>query len=87
MNSLENGHSFCRGPSCATILLFTRLFIWLLLKLFIEYGKKPYELLKYENGSTSNASLEDQLKERDIMLGVLKGHLHKAQQEMKKKSR
>lgn len=49
------------------------------------YGRKPPELLNYENGSTTNANLEEQLKERDGTLVLLKEHLHKAQQRMKKR--
>ncbi|VYS48170.1 unnamed protein product [Arabidopsis thaliana] len=47
------------------------------------YGREPTTLVRYENGSTSNAGLEQQLHERDAVLALLKTHLHKAQQRMK----
>ena len=43
-------------------------------------------MVKYENGSTSNADLEKQLVERDAVLSLIKAHLHKAQQRMKKRA-
>lgn len=49
------------------------------------YGRDPPPLLKYENGSTSNAELEEKLIERDAMISVLRGHIHKAQQMMKQR--
>lgn len=50
------------------------------------YGRDPPVLLRYENGSTTNAELEDQLRERDEMLAILRDHLNKAQQIMKSKA-
>jgi len=42
-------------------------------------------LVKYENGSTSNADLEKQLVEQDAVLSLIKAHLHKARQRLKKR--
>ncbi|WZZ84308.1 hypothetical protein YC2023_112887 [Brassica napus] len=50
------------------------------------YGRDPPVFLRYENGSTVNAELEEQLKERDEMLRILRAHLNKAQQLMKMKA-
>lgn len=50
------------------------------------YGRDPPVLLRYENGSTVNAELEEQLKERNEMLRILRAHLNKAQQLMKMKA-
>ncbi|KFK22868.1 hypothetical protein AALP_AAs42979U000100, partial [Arabis alpina] len=47
------------------------------------YGREPPTLLKFENGSTSNADLESKLRERDAMIQLLKQHILKAQQAMK----
>ncbi|KFK36440.1 hypothetical protein AALP_AA4G124900 [Arabis alpina] len=47
------------------------------------YGRDPPTLLKYEDGSTRNAKLEGQLKERDAMIQLLRQHILKAQQLMK----
>lgn len=50
------------------------------------YGRDPPSLIKYENGSTVNAELENQLKDRDAILHLLKEHLHHAQQVMKQRA-
>lgn len=46
------------------------------------YGRDPPSLLRYENGSTSNADLEARLKERDAILTLLQQQILKAQQLM-----
>ena len=38
----------------------------------------------YDDRDTPNSALDEQLKERDIMLGALKEHLRIAQEKMKK---
>ena len=50
------------------------------------YGRDLPTLIKYENGSTSNAALEEQLKDRDATLKLLREHLHCAQQLMKQRA-
>ena len=50
------------------------------------YGRDPPSLIKYENGSTTNAALEEQLKDRDATLKLLRDHLHRAQQLMKQRA-
>ncbi|XP_048627868.1 uncharacterized protein LOC125596911 [Brassica napus] len=50
------------------------------------YGRDPPALIKYEQGSTSNAELEEKLLERDAMIELLREHLHKAQQTMKNRA-
>lgn len=47
------------------------------------YGRDPPALLRYEQGSTENTDLEEQLLERDTMLVEVKKHLVHAQQLMK----
>ncbi|KFK28310.1 hypothetical protein AALP_AA8G499800 [Arabis alpina] len=47
------------------------------------YGRDPPSLLRFEDGSTTNANLETQLKERDAMIVILKQNILKAQQLMK----
>ncbi|KFK22699.1 hypothetical protein AALP_AAs67984U000100 [Arabis alpina] len=47
------------------------------------YGRDPPSLLKFEDGSTTNANLETQLKERDAMIVIVKQNILKAQQLMK----
>lgn len=46
------------------------------------YGQDPPTL----DGSTTNADLESRLIERDEMLEVMREHIHKAQQVMKKQA-
>lgn len=48
------------------------------------YVRDPRYLLKYESGSTSNDDLEHKLMEQDEILALLKEHIHKAQETMKK---
>ena len=48
------------------------------------YGRDPPFILKYEQGSTSNADLESKLIERDNMLSLIREHISHAQQVMKK---
>ena len=47
------------------------------------YGRDPPTLICFEQGSTANSSLEEQLQERDAILDDLKAHLLRAQQIMK----
>ncbi|TYK17139.1 putative retroelement pol polyprotein [Cucumis melo var. makuwa] len=47
------------------------------------YGKTPPPLVFYGDLSTTNSTLDDQLKQRDIALGALKEHLRVAQDKMK----
>ncbi|KAL0541563.1 hypothetical protein IC582_021616 [Cucumis melo] len=44
------------------------------------YGRTPSTLIFYGDRETPNATLDEQLKERDIALGALKDHLHVAQE-------
>ena len=48
------------------------------------YGRVPPPLLYYGDRDTSNSTLDEQLKERDVALGALKEHLQVAQDKMKK---
>ena len=48
------------------------------------YGRLPPPLVYYGDRDTPNSVLDEQLKERDIMLGALKEHLKIAQEKMKK---
>ncbi|KAL0560677.1 hypothetical protein IC582_001087 [Cucumis melo] len=47
------------------------------------YGRTPPPLVFYGDHSTMNSTLDDQLKQRDIALGVLKEHLRVTQDKMK----
>ncbi|TYK10349.1 Retrotransposable element Tf2 [Cucumis melo var. makuwa] len=49
----------------------------------VVYGRKPPSLLSYGEGDTSNSTLDEQLRERDIILVALREHLILAQQQMK----
>ncbi|KAA0033067.1 transposon Tf2-1 polyprotein isoform X1 [Cucumis melo var. makuwa] len=49
----------------------------------VFYGRKPPPLLSYGEGDTSNSTLDEQLRERDIVLAALREHLILAQQQMK----
>ncbi|KAA0060214.1 Transposon Ty3-G Gag-Pol polyprotein [Cucumis melo var. makuwa] len=48
----------------------------------VVYRRKPF-LLSYGDGDTSNSTLDEQLRERDIVLAALREHLLLAQQQMK----
>ncbi|KFK40793.1 hypothetical protein AALP_AA2G041700 [Arabis alpina] len=50
------------------------------------YGREPPTLIQFERGSTDNATLEDQLLERDEMLGIPQQQLLKTQQIMKQQA-
>ena len=47
------------------------------------YGRLPPPLIYYGDIETPNSTLDQQLKDRDIVLGVLKEHLSIAQEKMK----
>ena len=47
------------------------------------YGRDPPTLIRFEQGSTANSFLEEQLQERDAILDDLKAQLLRAQQIMK----
>ncbi|KAL4017057.1 hypothetical protein IC575_024731 [Cucumis melo] len=49
----------------------------------VVYGRKPPTLLSYKEGRTSNSSIDEQLRERDIALDALREHLLLAQQQIK----
>lgn len=49
----------------------------------VVYGRDPPAMLRYEQGSTENVDLEEQLLERDTMLVEVKNHLVHAQELMK----
>ncbi|KAA0032164.1 transposon Tf2-1 polyprotein isoform X1 [Cucumis melo var. makuwa] len=49
----------------------------------VVYGRKPPTLLSYGERRTSNSSVDEQLRERDVALDALRGHLLLAQQQMK----
>ncbi|TYK29737.1 Transposon Ty3-G Gag-Pol polyprotein [Cucumis melo var. makuwa] len=49
----------------------------------VLYGRKPPPLLFYGEGSTSNSTLDEQLRERNDVLAALRKHLILAQQQMK----
>lgn len=46
------------------------------------YGRDPPTWIKFETGSTTNAELEGQLRDRDALLTLLRENLHRAQQMM-----
>ncbi|TYK27711.1 DNA gyrase subunit A [Cucumis melo var. makuwa] len=48
------------------------------------YGHSPPPLITYEEAETSNSTLDQHLKERDVALGALKEHLKMAKEKMKK---
>lgn len=48
------------------------------------YGRDPPTLVRFEQGSTAVASLEEQLLERDVVLDDIKAYLLRAQQRMQK---
>ncbi|TYK04251.1 Transposon Ty3-I Gag-Pol polyprotein [Cucumis melo var. makuwa] len=47
------------------------------------YGRNPPPLICYGDHETSNSTLDEQLKQRDVALGALKKHLRVAQEKMK----
>ncbi|TYK03130.1 pleiotropic drug resistance protein 1-like [Cucumis melo var. makuwa] len=49
----------------------------------VVYGRKPPSLLSYGEGETSNSTLDEQFRERDVILVALREHLILAQQQMK----
>ncbi|KAA0057243.1 transposon Tf2-1 polyprotein isoform X1 [Cucumis melo var. makuwa] len=48
-----------------------------------RFSKTPPPLVFYGDPSTTNSTLDDQLRQRDIALGALKEHLRVAQEKMK----
>ncbi|KAL0537842.1 hypothetical protein IC582_026831 [Cucumis melo] len=52
----------------------------------VVYGRKPPPLLSYGTQVTSNATLDEQLRERDKMILSLREHLRLAQDQMKKQA-
>ena len=48
------------------------------------YGRLPPSLIHYEDRDIPNSSLDEQLKERGVVLGVLKEHLQLTQDKIKK---
>ncbi|KAA0066203.1 Transposon Ty3-I Gag-Pol polyprotein [Cucumis melo var. makuwa] len=50
----------------------------------LVYGRKPPSLLYYGDQATSNVTLDEQLKERNVILLSLREHLRLAQDQMKK---
>ncbi|KAA0057268.1 Ty3/gypsy retrotransposon protein [Cucumis melo var. makuwa] len=48
------------------------------------YGRLPPPLIQYRDMETPNSTLDQQLRDRDIVLGTLKEHLRVAQERMKK---
>ncbi|KAL4025105.1 hypothetical protein IC575_013482 [Cucumis melo] len=48
----------------------------------VLYGRKPPSLLSYGDGTTTNSTLANQLKERDTILAALREQLLLAQQQM-----
>ena len=44
----------------------------------VVYGRQPPPLIYYSDGATTNATLDEQLKERDLALTALKDHLRLA---------
>lgn len=50
----------------------------------VVYGRSLPPLIYYRNRETPNSTFDEELKERDVMLGALKEHLIVAQEKMKK---
>ena len=50
----------------------------------VVYGRLPPPLIYYGERDTTNSMLDEQLKERDVVLGALREHLRVAQDKMKK---
>ncbi|KAA0063300.1 Ty3/gypsy retrotransposon protein [Cucumis melo var. makuwa] len=48
------------------------------------YGRLPPPLIQYGEMKTPNSTLDQQLRDRDVILGALKEHLRVAQERMKK---
>ncbi|KAA0046562.1 putative retroelement pol polyprotein [Cucumis melo var. makuwa] len=50
----------------------------------VVYGRQPPPLIYYGDGTTTNATLDEQLKERNVALASLRDHLQLAHDQMKK---
>ena len=48
------------------------------------YGRLPPPLIYYGESDTTNSMLDEQLRERDVVLGAIREHLRVAQDKMKK---
>lgn len=50
------------------------------------YGREPPTLVRFENGSTTNADLENRLVEKDAMMTIIQQHLLRPHQVMKQQA-